>query len=133
MGDLYHARVRGLLLIVCLVACDDAPADLRAPIIESARPGAGARAGVPVTLLGRGFGIGGPEDFVTYGGARLELDAWSDREISLRIPAEIGAGLGHFVVRAGARVSAPFLYEVLPPPEADDGGIADADVGVFTP
>lgn len=136
--------MRGLLLLgVLSVACDDAPADVRAPIIESVRPLAGARPGVPLTVLGRNFGLRGPEDRLTYGGRDLQVESWGDRELLLRMPDDIGPGVGQLVVRSGARVSAPFLYEVLAPLDAGDGGdasdagdagvVMDADVGDFTP
>lgn len=138
----YHTRVRRLaLLLMVMTACEASPADVRAPVIESARPVGGARVGVQVTLLGHNFGLRGAEDVLTFGGQRVEVESWADRELLLRMPAETRPGFGRFVVRAGARVSAPFTYEVLPPEPPDggdggapmDGGAMDGDVGDFTP
>ncbi len=133
--------MRGLLLLLVVsVGCEASSDDLRAPIIESARPASGARVGVSITLLGRNFGLRGAEDYLTFGGERVGVESWADRELLLRMPPGTRPGLGRFVVRAGTRVSAPFTYEVLPPEPADggdggaatDGGTMDGDVGDFT-
>ncbi len=118
------------LLLLCACSDPDPTGVTDAPVIEEARPAAGARAGAPVVLLGRNFGLAGPEDRVTLGGAPLPIEAWEDRVIEVRLPLETAPGHGALVVRSGARVSPPYPYEVLP--EAPEAG-ASRDAGVEGP
>ncbi len=125
-----------LLLALPLWGCDLPPPVLtEAPAVEAARPAGGARAGAPVTLLGQRFGLRGPQDRVTLGGADVTVESWDDRQLLLRLSRDTPAGVYPFVVRNGPLVSAPFDYEVLPPRDASDAnsGFRDTDAGGLTP
>ncbi|MCB9547491.1 MAG: hypothetical protein H6706_16825 [Myxococcales bacterium] len=111
------------LLLLALAACDDAAVEVAAgvPVLDEARPGA-ARPGQEVTLLGRGLGRPGPQDEVRLAGVRVEILAWEDRTLKVRVPTlrgpagEYQRGVFDWVVRSGRHVSAPLAFEVLPPP-----------------
>ncbi len=122
-----------LLLAAALpwgVACsaDDAEPG-RAPVIEDARPAA-ARPGQRVTLVGRNFGLPGPLDRVTLGGADVAVESWADRALLVTVPA-LGPGVFDFVVRNGDRVSGPLPFEVRG--AADAGPTVDLGVGDVAP
>lgn len=108
------------LLSVAGVGCEDPYVDDRAPRIEAVRPES-APAGARVTLLGTGFGLRGDRDGVWLGDVELDVESWSDRAVLVRLP-EREPGLTTVVVRAGARVSAPYPFEVAEPPSMGDGG-----------
>lgn len=100
-------------LLALLLGCEpglEAPA----PTLTDARPPA-ARPGDAVTLLGEDLGLQGPHDQLSLGGVKLRVLHWTDRAIELEIPEEYRPGFADFVVRSGARVSAPLRFEVLPP------------------
>ncbi len=110
---------------------DDARSVGRAPVIEEARPAA-ARPGQRVTLIGLNFGLPGPADGVTLGGAPARVESWADRAVLVTVPA-MQPGTFDLVVRNGDRVSAPLPFEVRPVPDAGlgqdaDGGSDVADV-----
>ncbi len=141
MGLLYHGAavqrtpsrsLAGPLVALALCAglgCEDPYAAGRAPLIESVRPEP-APPGAAVTLVGRGFGLRGDRDRVWLGGVELAVESWTDTAVLVRLPAR-APGLTTLVVRAGARVSAPYPFEIAAL-EAVDGGPMD-DVGDIIP
>lgn len=116
------------LAVAALGGCEDPYAYGRAPVIESVRPEP-APPGAPVTLVGRGFGLRGDRDRVWLGDVELEVESWSEAAVSVRLP-EAPPGLTTLVVRAGARVSAPYPFEVLDPAAGADRGAPSEDRGI---
>ncbi|MCA9539363.1 MAG: IPT/TIG domain-containing protein [Myxococcales bacterium] len=100
-------------LWVAVPGCEDAQPEPTAPQIDAVRPAA-APAGAQVTVLGRRFGLRGPRDRAYLAGSEAVVESWSDEALLLRIP-ERAPGVADLVVRAGAQVSAPYLFEVLAP------------------
>lgn len=104
-----------------LVGCED-PYDVgRAPHIDEVRPEP-AIPGAMITLVGGNFGLRGERDRVWLGEAELAVESWTDRAVLVRLP-HAEPGLSTLVLRAGARVSAPYPFEVVAPPADDVGDI----------
>lgn len=107
-----------------LVGCEDPYEAERAPRIDAVRPEA-ATAGAAVTLIGAGFGLRGARDRVWLGDSELTVESWTDTAVLVRLPLR-APGLTTLVIRAGARVSAPYPFEIVAPMADGDGGPADA-------
>ncbi len=101
------------LLLALVLGCDPAFDQATGPSLTDARPSA-AWPGDAVTLLGTDLGLQGPHDQLWLGGVKLQVLRWTDEAIDLEIPPEYRPGFADFVVRSGARVSAPLRFEVLP-------------------
>lgn len=112
------------------VGCEDAYDAERAPHIDEVRPEP-APPGARITLVGGGFGLRGDRDRVWLGESELAVESWTDTAVLVRLPPR-EPGLSTLVIRAGARVSAPYPFEVVAPaaaddaPRAGDGGLGDA-------
>ncbi len=108
--------------------CEDAYEAARAPRIDEVRPEP-APPGARITLVGSGFGLRGERDRVWLGESELAVESWTDTAVLVRLPVR-EPGLSTLVLRAGARVSAPYPFEVVAPAAADRDAVSGpADVG----
>jgi len=105
-----------LLALALGPGCEDAYEADRAPSILEIRPPS-APVGRTITLVGERFGLRGDRDGVWMAGLELPVESWTDTAVLVRVPQR-GPGLADVVIRAGALVSAPHLFEVLPDVES---------------
>lgn len=102
----------GALSLGLATACEDAfPADGSAPRIDAVRPSS-APPGAAVTVIGINFGLRGPDDRVLLAGADMAVESWTDTAVLARVPADARSGSRPLVMRAGAWVSRPWMFQV---------------------